>query len=112
MIEHRENIKIRECKDIDGQTIYEISKWCNCENCRYRMAIRREPANYVYAVTYHKKNIDKLVQKIKEWVCNSDKGEERIKIVEVSESEVFEQKRAKAYTFRKTQGEVRIGTVE
>lgn len=57
---------------------YEFIKYCNCENCNYRLHEKREPSNSLTITTDNKENFEKITEIINAWTCDSSKQEERI----------------------------------
>ncbi|MNI49376.1 hypothetical protein D3C73_1039850 [compost metagenome] len=67
----------RECYDghfengkfIKGEKLYELYKYCLCEECRYRQAQYRTPANGITITTPDISKVDEIAERLKSWNC-------------------------------------------
>lgn len=67
----------RECYDgrfedgkfVKGQKLYELHKYCLCEDCRYRQSRYRTPANGITITTPDISKVDEIAESLKTWTC-------------------------------------------
>lgn len=49
--------------------LYQVHKYCDCEGCKQRNAMRREPSNWVACTTKDISKVDAMAEFIKSWTC-------------------------------------------
>lgn len=51
-----------------GEKLYQLHKYCRCENCNYR-ELKRDPANWIVVSTYDMNKLDEMECFLKNWEC-------------------------------------------
>lgn len=59
----------RECKTLEGAIVYEYHKICDCNECKTRSMLTREPKNKVTAYITDLKYDEKVQEFFKKWKC-------------------------------------------
>ena len=70
--------KYRVCYTPNGNSktdtkVYELQKYCTCENCKIRTSIRREPVNRGVVTTKDFSKINEAADFLEKWTCNDGK---------------------------------------
>lgn len=69
----------RTCKNLDGETLYELNKYCECEGCKKRYQYYRQPANRVCVTVKNLADVDNAASFLKDWSC--DNGNKQLDIL-------------------------------
>lgn len=56
-----------------GKKLYELGKYCTCEDCLYRVQWKREPANGICITTEDISKVDEIAEFLKNWTCKDGK---------------------------------------
>ena len=52
-----------------GKEIYELNKYCQCADCRYRQTTKRTPSNSIVITTKDISKVDEIADYLKNWSC-------------------------------------------
>ncbi|NFA60094.1 hypothetical protein EXM63_02545 [Clostridium botulinum] len=58
---------------VTGKEIYELYKYCDCQSCKNRATLKREPANRATATTKDISKVDEVAEFLKNWTCEDEK---------------------------------------
>ena len=62
-----------------GTKIYELHKYCECPECRYRQEIKRTPCNSITITTRDILKVDEVAEFLNSWICKD--GKRQLEIV-------------------------------
>lgn len=61
-----------------GKEIYELYKYCKCEDCQRRLQFKRESPNKATATTKDISKVDEVADFLKNWTCEDGKRRSEI----------------------------------
>ena len=64
----------RVCRSLAGETLYELHKYCKCDDCERKLKYDRLPANKATATTDDISKVDKAAEFLENWSCKDNLG--------------------------------------
>lgn len=77
--------KVRICTTMEGSTVFESYKYCNCNQCKDKLK-NRKPVNQATITTDDLNKIDDMTAFVNNWTCTTATNTGYKKIVDISDN--------------------------